>query len=47
MVEKGFLKRVGDEYPILKLGANARALVDGSMRMKDYSLPAVKGETAK
>ena len=47
MVEKGFLKRVGDEYPILKLGANARALADGSMRMKDYSLPAVKGETAK
>ena len=47
MVEKVFLKRVGDEYPILKLGANARALVDGSMRMKDYSLPAVKGETAK
>ena len=47
MVEKGFLKRVGDEYPILKLGANARALIDGSMRMKDYSLPAVKGETAK
>ena len=47
MVEKGFLKRVGDEYPILKLGANARALVDGSMRMKDYLLPAVKGETAK
>ena len=47
MVEKGFLKRVGDEYPILKLGANARALVDGSMRMKDYSLPAVKGEKAK
>ncbi len=47
MVEKGFLKRVGEEYPILKLGANARALVDGSMRMKDYSLPAVKGETAK
>jgi len=47
MVEKGFLKRVGDEYPILKLGANARALVDGSMRMKDYSLPVVKGETAK
>lgn len=47
MVEKGFLKRVGDEYPVLKLGANARALVDGSMRMKDYSLPAVKGETAK
>lgn len=47
MVEKGFLKRVGDEYPILKLGANARALADGSMRMKDYALPTVKGETAK
>ena len=47
MVEKDFLKRVGDEYPVLKLGANARALVDGSMRMKDYALPAAKGETAK